>query len=831
MPGPVTTVTLTAMTNYPPPSEELRYLDRELGHLDARRAQLLARRAWLVAAIGAAAAAPAGPPAGVPVGPAEGRRPEARASGVQNTLLVLGGVLLTVAAIAFTLVSWGRMGIVGRSLVLGAVTVAALGAPVVLLRRGLRSTAETVAGIGLALTVLDAYALHRVALPGVPATEWTAASTAALGALWAGYGLRWRALRLPLPAAVLIAQPALPLWALASATDFPVIAGAIVVTSAFGAALALRVTVPALRVTAAVAALTSGLCAVLASGWQAWSATEGPDIAAGAVLLASMAVLAVAVARAPVRSGISLTGALAGGLLAVGALGVVPAKALPGDWPAVGWLLSALALGVAVLLPGTSPLPPGPVRRGLLLASGVVAAGAALWSAPVVAVGLVGPVRTTEDVWSGAGADPLPSPLDARLPDPLVVLLVLGALAAALYGYAALARRRGGHGPWPSLGALVLAWGAALLLPLTLRLPYWAAVAAYLLLTTALLALARYVRPATAPGPGAAPAVPPLPHPALALAVLTSLSTAFLALAAEGATLTVLALLTALFGGTCTALRSGPGPAPAAAPVAAVAAFAYGTGLLGAVAASLGFGPTGTALLLLVAPTAAAVLAGWLGDDPLTPAVEITGVVAAVVAVSVAMSLAPALALVLGLCGVLAGATALRSGRRSVGYAAAALFLLAAWVRLAAWEVGTPEAYTLPVTVPALVVGLLRRRRPGTSSWAAYGPGLAATLLPSLVTAWSDPGWPRPLLLGAAALAVTLLGARHRLQAPLALGGATLGLVALHELAPYIVQLAGVLPRWLAPALAGLLLLAVGATYEHRLRDVRRAKDALGRLG
>ncbi|MYY11531.1 hypothetical protein GT204_22160 [Streptomyces sp. SID4919] len=818
------------MTNYPPPAEELRYLDRELGHLDARRAQLLARRAWLVAAIGASSAAPAGPSAAATAG-AAGRRPEARASGVQNTLLVLGGVLLTVAAIAFTLVSWGRMGIVGRSSVLGAVTVAALGAPVVLLRRGLRSTAETVAGIGLALTVLDAYALHRVALPGVPGTEWTAASAAALGALWAGYGLRWRALRLPLPAAVLVVQPALPLWALASAADFPVVAGAIVVTSASGAALALRVTAPALRTTAAVAALTSGLGAVLASGWQAWSATSGPDIAAGAVLLASVAVLAVAVARASARPAIALTGALTGGLLAVAALGVVPAKALPGDWPAVGWLLCALALGVTVLLPGTSPLPPGPVRRGLLLASGIVSVGTALWSAPVVAVGLVGPVRTTEDVWSGAGAHPLPSPLDARLPDPLVVLLVLGALAVALYGYAVLARRRGGHGPWPSLGALVLAWGAGLVLPLTLRLPYGAAVAAYLVLTTVLLALARFGRPVTAPGPGAAPAVPPLPHPALALAVLTSLSAAFLALAAEAATLTVLALLTALFAGTCAALRSGAGPAPTAAPVAAVAAFAYGTGLLGAVAASLELGPTGTALLLLVAPTAAAVLAGWLGDDPLTPAVEITGAVAALVAVGVAMPHAPALALALGLCGVLAGATALRSGRRSVGYAAAALFLLAAWVRLAAWEVGTPEAYTLPVTVPALVVGLLRRRRPGTTSWTAYGPGLAATLLPSLATAWSDPGWPRPLLLGTAALAVTLLGARHRLQAPLALGGATLGLVALHELAPYLVQLAGVLPRWLAPALAGLLLLAVGATYEHRLRDVRRAKDALGRLG
>lgn len=103
----------------------------------------------------------------------------------------------------------------------------------------------------------------------------------------------------------------------------------------------------------------------------------------------------------------------------------------------------------------------------------------------------------------------------------------------------------------------------------------------------------------------------------------------------------------------------------------------------------------------------------------------------------------------------------------------------------------TPEAYTLPVTVPALVVGLLRRRRdPQASSWTAYGPGLAATLVPSLLAAWGDPGWMRPLLLGAAALVVTLLGARRRLQAPLLLGGAVLAAVAVHELAPYVVQVA-----------------------------------------
>lgn len=77
---------------------------------------------------------------------------------------------------------------------------------------------------------------------------------------------------------------------------------------------------------------------------------------------------------------------------------------------------------------------------------------------------------------------------------------------------------------------------------------------------------------------------------------------------------------------------------------------------------------------------------------------------------------------------------------------------------------------------------------------------------------------------------MTLLGARFRLQALLVLGGSVLALDGLHELAPYVVQVVGALPRWLPPALAGLLLLAVGATYEQRLRDARRLRDRVARM-
>ncbi|WP_420882413.1 SCO7613 C-terminal domain-containing membrane protein, partial [Streptomyces barkulensis] len=122
------------------------------------------------------------------------------------------------------------------------------------------------------------------------------------------------------------------------------------------------------------------------------------------------------------------------------------------------------------------------------------------------------------------------------------------------------------------------------------------------------------------------------------------------------------------------------------------------------------------------------------------------------------------------------------------------------------------------------------RIRPEVSSWAAYGPGLATTLVPSLVAVWVDAHWPRPLLLGAAALVLTVLGARSRLKAPLLMGGCTAALVAVHELAPHVVQVAGLLPRWVPPAAAGVLLLLVGATYERRLREARRLRRAVGRM-
>ncbi|WP_329473812.1 hypothetical protein OIE75_39505 [Streptomyces sp. NBC_01723] len=819
------------MTNFPPPAEELRFLDAELRQLDARRAVLLRRREWLIHTLRATAAptgwGPAGPGAVPPP------RPEATGPGVQNVLLVLGGILLTIAAIAFTLVSWGHMGITGRGLVLGALTLGALGAPLALLRRGLRSTAEAVAGLGLALTSLDAYALYEVAFSGTDGLAYTAVASAVLAATWAAYGVVTgglvppaagrpvpeadsttkdvrRTLRLPLPLAVGIAHLPLPLWAVAVGAGAHTLTAVLLVTASGGTALALRTALVPVRLVAVVGALSTGAVGVLAAGGLCWTAADPGEAARAAALLVFAAVVALLAGGFAPREDVGLGAALAAGLCVVAGAGGVLRVSVPGEWAVPGCLACALALLAVV----RTPLP-RPLRQGLVWASVTVQGYAVLWTLPLFAGTLLGPVAGVERPWSGVPGDTRDA-VFTHLPWPpyaTTVPLVLAALAVVLV----VAERRAIQRPATAVGALVLGWAALFVLPVVLELPYEAGLVTQGAVVLAALGYAEWARRPAAEAS-------PLPLTALLLALVTSVHLAFLSLASEPATLGVLVALAALFGAA--------GFRPALGWLAAPAALGYAAALACAVGASAGWQPHHTALLVVVVPAVAALIAARLGGGSRTTVpVEGAGAAAGILALSLAVTDPPTLALVLALCGVVAAGTALRPDRRPVGRAAAAMFLLAAWVRLVAWDVTTPEAYTLPVTVPALVVGLLRRRRePTVSSWTAYGAGLAVTLVPSLLATWGDPHWTRPLLLGAASLAVTLAGARHRLQAPLLLGGGALALVALHELAPYIAQAVDALPRWVPPALAGVVLLVLGATYEQRLRDARRVREALGRL-
>ncbi|MDX2594052.1 hypothetical protein PV343_17640 [Streptomyces sp. WI03-4A] len=788
------------MTPVPPPAEELRLIDAELWHLHARSSQLLARRAWLVAHLSAT-------PQHRPL-PTATPRPEATAPRVQNLLLLLGGLLLTIAAIAFTLVSWGHLGIAGRALVLGAITVAALAAPVPLAGRGLRSTAEAVAGLAFALTALDAYALHAVALTGVDGTAYTAGASAVLVAVWTGYGLLPgpAELRLPLPAALATAQLPLLLWAVASGAGRYGITAALLVTAACDTVVALRAPGGPVRIIAVVGAYGMGAWGVLAAAWLSWTAGGPGSAAQAATLLLFAAGVALTAALRDRAEGHAVGLCVAVGLLVVTALGGIVRPVLPTTWTVPAHLAVGIALSGAV----RADRLPEPVRRGLALASAAVQGLAVLWALPLLLLTVLGPAGAAARVWSGApaGAREAVSVGAPWLPQLQTAPLVLAAVAGVLV----LVVRDTTWRPRALLGALLLGWAALMVVPVVLDLPYPAALVVEGLAAAALLTVATRSRAAE----GARTV------PASLLALVTSVSLAFLALPTRSATLGVLAALTALFAAGSFGQRLTPLTAPAA--------LGFGTALACAVSAAAGWEPRHAALLVLVVPAVAALLAARAAGARTAVAVEVTGAAAGFLAVGLAVEDPATLSLVLSLSAVIVAATAVRADRRPAAYPATALFALAAWVRLAAWDVTAPEAYTVPVSVPALVIGFLRRRRdPQVSSWVAYGPGLAATLVPSLAAAWTDAHATRPWLVGAAALLVTLLGARHRLRAPLLLGGGVLVLDALHESAPYLVQVADALPRWVPFAFAGLLLLAVGATYERRLRDVRRLREMLGR--
>ncbi|MEC4572720.1 SCO7613 C-terminal domain-containing membrane protein [Streptomyces virginiae] len=778
-----------------PPAEELALVDRELAQLDARRLYLLARRDWLLRLVqqsGAAVVqwgpAASGSPAWTagPSGPAK----EASAPSAQNVLLTLGAVLLAVAALAFTLVSWGSMGIAGRSAVLAVVTAAALAAPAVLLRRGLRSTAESVAAVGLLLTVLDAYALYAVGMPDADGTGYAAGAAAVLAAVWAGYGSALRTLRIPLPAAVVAAQLPLPLAAVAWQAGPLGVGWALLVTAALDAALALRV-----RAAALPAALL-GSAALLVGAAQSWSAGSAVQALGPAALLLAGAVLGAAAAwREPRVWG----AALVGGVAAVVAVAGVARPELAPGWAVVAHLVVGLPLLAAVRV---SALPEA-VRRGAVGAGAVVGALGALASGAAVAPVLVARLRVLEEVW--AATTPAANPYGPGASAAVGLLLTAG----AAWWLSRVSAR-----PEPGVLAVVLGWSGLFTAPVLLGFPVAVVFAVQLAVTGAagFLALRRSGR-----GAGIA---------AAACASAGAVNVSLGALDGRAATFAVWGLL----GAGCAA---GAAYGPAARwmrSAAAAGAVGYATGLLVASAAVTDLAVVWWALPVLAVAAVVAAVGPRLGAVRL-PA-EIAAAVAGVLALALSAGRPGTLALTLALSGVVCAGAAVRPERRVLGWAAGALFVAATWVRLAEVGVTAPEAYTLPVTVPALAVGFLRRRRDaGASSWTAYGPGLAATLLPSLVAAWADADWVRPLVLGVAALAVTLTGARWRLQAPLLLGGAVLAAVAVHELAPYVVQVAGALPRWVLPALAGVLLLAVGATYEKRLRDARRLRAVIGRLG
>ncbi len=152
-------------------------------------------------------------------------------------------------------------------------------------------------------------------------------------------------------------------------------------------------------------------------------------------------------------------------------------------------------------------------------------------------------------------------------------------------------------------------------------------------------------------------------------------------------------------------------------------------------------------------------------------------------------------------------------------WAGPALLGIAYIVRLAESRVDVVEAYTAPFAVALLGVGLWSLRKQETGTVRALGPGVTLALLPSLPMALDEPASLRALLLGLVAITFFGVGIGRRWRAPFVGGSIVILLVVVANIGPWAVGL----PRWLLIAALGTVAIAIGATWESRVRDGRAA--------
>ncbi|MEV0898323.1 hypothetical protein [Actinoplanes sp. NPDC049802] len=460
---------------------ELNAARRRVSDLDQRVREATSRRAYLAARVVARRAPVAvtvAPPPSVPPPPPPPAEPRLSTLTVQNVLFALGGLLLIVAAAVFTAVAWAQVGVTGRALLLAGATVAVLAVPPFAARRGLTAAAETLAAVGLIMILLDGYAAWAVGFLRVrdlDPSAYAAVVLAVTALVSLGYSWPTR-LRGPRIAALLLAQPVLPLLAVAaqaepagwSLTFTGVLVLNIAVLRIRPSRFATDVVGTLAHVWGAVAAVAAG---VVALGNLAVQDTPARMAVAGLVLLLpTVALLAWAVlVRSPLAQ--SITAGLVLVTFGVAATGL--AWSLPGSgWPVTELAVVTLVLAaVAALL---KPRLPVVVGRGPWVGALIAGAPAAV---TVVLGAASGAVR------SMAAATPVfGAPWDRAVTGPGRDLLV--ALVVTAVAYALIVPRR------THLDlALTTLFGAALLAPPVFGLTWWAAAA----LGTAVAAVALVV--------------------------------------------------------------------------------------------------------------------------------------------------------------------------------------------------------------------------------------------------------------------------------------------------------------------------------------------------
>ncbi|MEV6924743.1 hypothetical protein AB0M46_09560 [Dactylosporangium sp. NPDC051485] len=390
-------------------------------------------------------------------------QPEATQSSMQASVLALGGLLLAGAAIVLTLDAFGTVGTLGRVVSLAAITAIALALPLVLVRRGLSATAETVASVALLLVLLDGYVVRSEKLLGADRPQFSTylgivcLATAGIAAV---YSMQSHLIASRY-ATLLALQPVLPLLALDAIhgpTGWSIaLSGVALIDLAFAIGLKRSIgrRVAAHEENAAAEdepahtgrtnRIADGLMARLA--WGLFAVAAALSLLGASVGLAQtderMATLQAAVAMLAAAA-LGVGGALAwrrGALpdiaagVATGAVVVAIARVgavwLPGSTPLF------LALAVTVAAAGV-PFLPADARRGPRYAVSVSAAGAALLVLVRALPGIAAPIRAGFPVWNADLSRYSARVHDAVGPDGwqyvIAVLLLTGAGVLMLSG-------------------------------------------------------------------------------------------------------------------------------------------------------------------------------------------------------------------------------------------------------------------------------------------------------------------------------------------------------------------------------------------------------------
>ncbi len=735
----------------------------------------------------AAAPRPAPPVVAPPLAPPPVRS-GVHASSVPAILLGVGALCLLVAAVIFLAVAWSWLGVGGRTAVLVSLTGIGLGLAPWLSRRGLPVAAEALVSVALGLVALDVVGADNAGWLGdrSPAGLVTLVGLALAAA--AG-GVLVAARRLVAPQLLGVLGLVVALAGIQELTEAPL------ATGLAGVALLGGLAVLAARTRLLVVAGAAGTAA--ACGWVAVACLAAAELAelgrptAIAVwidgpgwALAACAVLLAGVALAPrldqvigdlalAAAGAMLTGLLALPVADEGATAIGVASLVAG----LCWL------AVLVPLAHTRPLVGG------------MPAALSLVPAALLLLTLLGEaaVRTLTPGADLRLADAEPIAHPGLVPATLLVLL--GVLAALVRDRRAL----------PEAG-LVLALGAVATLALW-PVPLWTVTAA--LCTTA----AGYVATARLAPADAGP-----------YRYGVGVGVAVLALGTAGPS-EVLLLATTSFLVVLGAVGqlAGPDAVTRTAGAVLLPLSAAGAVWAGGAVLDLDVALRGIPALLVVA--AMALLRPRLDTEV---AAATAGLVAIAVAVPAASDDGLSAAIHLTLAGALLSLTALvHPHRREVGWAGSAVLMLALWVRLADVGVVAPEAYTLPPALALVGVAVLRLWRDPRSPTTLLVPGLVLATTPSLLRLLvTDPVSLRALLLGAACLALVLVGATLRWSAPLLVGASVGAALTLLELAPYVART----PQWVVIGLAGTVLTVVGITWERRVVELRRAAGYVGRL-